>query len=155
ETGMLVYQPNAGVLSRQVTVFGIDGSKMGVIGEAGPFAAGVTISPDGRKAAMNWGDASGRTAIWIYDLPTGVPTRLTFGSTQPAPLPCAPDGRSRGFSTDGGDVGVVAATGAAQPRIVWSADRPAVYSVNGWSPDGMSLAVIRQSVGGIDIVGLP
>src|SRR6185369_3981047 len=32
-SGILVYQPHAGVLSRQVTVFNIDGTKIGDIGE--------------------------------------------------------------------------------------------------------------------------
>jgi eukaryotic-like serine/threonine-protein kinase len=149
--GMLVYQPIAGVLSRQLTMFGVDGTKIGEIGDPDSFGAQVFISPDGRKAATLWGDATGRTAIWIYDLATGVPTRLTFGSRQAGAVTWAPDARNLAFSTRDGAIGVVAASGSAQPRIFWSGEGSQKYAVSGWSPDGQTVALLLQSESGLDI----
>src|SRR5262245_1383954 len=155
ENGLLMYQPKAGVLARQLTVFGIDGTKIEEVGEPSSFGASVFLSPDGRKAGTLWGDATGHAALWIYDLATGAPTRLTFGSSQPQEMAWSHDGRNLAFSTETGDVGVVGVGGGTPPTIIWSADRPAGYSVTAWSPDGQSLALLRQSTSGLDLFVLP
>jgi hypothetical protein len=81
--GTLVYQQKAGVLARQLTMYGVDGTRIGEIGDPAPFPGEVFISPEGRRAAVLVSDAAGRSGVWIYDLATGVPTRLAFGSMQP------------------------------------------------------------------------
>jgi dipeptidyl aminopeptidase/acylaminoacyl peptidase len=155
DNGTLVYLPKAGVLARQLTTYGVDGTRIGEIGEPAPFFGEVYISPEGRRAAVPVFDTGGRPAIWIYDLATGVPTRLTFGSLHPDGMTWAPDGKNLAFSSREGTIGIQAATGSAQPRILGEGDSARNLSVTGWSPDGQSLALLQQSVSGLDIVVLP
>jgi len=153
--GTLVYQQKAGVLARQLTMYGVDGTRIGEIGDPAPFPGEVFISPEGRRAAVLVSDAAGRSGVWIYDLATGVPTRLAFGSMQAGEVAWAPDGKSLAFSSLEGALGIQAAAGSAQPRILREGDPAHGISVSGWSPDGQSLALLQQSVSGLDIVVLP
>jgi Tol biopolymer transport system component len=155
DNGTLVYLQKAGVLARQLTMYGVDGTRIGEIGDPAPFPGEVFISPEGRRAAVLVSDAAGRSTVWIYDLATGVPTRLAFGSLQPGSLAWAPDGKSLAFSSREGALGIQGAAGSAQPRVLREGDGSKNLSVTGWSPDGQSLALLQQSVSGLDIVVLP
>jgi Tol biopolymer transport system component len=155
DSGMLVYQPAVGSLSSQLTMFGADGTKIGEIGDPALFTGQIFIAPDGRRAAVLLADTAGHQTIWIYDLATGVPTRLSFGSLQPSSLTWAPDGQSLAFSSRDGGLGILAAAGSAQPRVIRQGTSRQSLSINGWSPDGQSLALLQQSVSGLDIVTLP
>ena len=152
--GTLVYQQRTGVLTRQLTMYGVDGTRIGEIGDPAPFSPEVFISPEGRRAAVLVSDAANRSTVWVYDLATGVPTRLAFGSVQPDSLAWAPNGKSLAFTSREGALGILAAAGSAQPRILREADG-LNFSLNGWSPDGQSLALLQQSASGLDIVVLP
>src|SRR5262249_47523600 len=99
DTGTLVYQARTGVPPRQLTLFGIEGSRLGVIGDAAPFSGEVFIAPDGRRAAALLSDTGGRSVLSIYDLETGVPTRIALGSLEPQSLAWAPDGKNFALSS--------------------------------------------------------
>ncbi len=105
------------------------------------FARWHTVSPDGRTLAFQ---AVGR--IWLMNLPSGTPRRLTPESSQPYEYYPAwsPDGRSIAFVTwdekDSGQLWVAGINGGAPKPI---ARQPAEYLAPAWTPDGQSLIAAR------------
>jgi eukaryotic-like serine/threonine-protein kinase len=151
DTGLLVYQPSTVASARQLTLFGADGTRIGPVGDPALFTGEVFISPDGRQAAAVLQETSGRSAVWIYDLSTGVPTRLAFGGLEPGAVAWAPDGKSLAFSAQDGTLGIQSVSLSGQSRILINRPGQLNYTVNSWSPDGSTLAVIVQHVSGLDI----
>jgi len=74
QTGVLAYQ-----IARppsRVTWYDRTGKALGTLGEPAPIQ-GLRISPDGLRAAVDiQNPKTGTSDIWVYDLGTGVPTRL-------------------------------------------------------------------------------
>lgn len=115
------------------------------------FLRWPTASPDGRQLAFQ---AIGR--VWIQDLPSGTPRRLTaqtFGAANPATgyagiqefSPAwSPDGSWLAFTTwedtVGGHIWKVAATGGSPQRLT---TEPAEFVHVTWSPDGTELLAAR------------
>jgi Tol biopolymer transport system component len=105
------------------------------------FARWHTVSPDGRTLAFQ---AVGR--IWLMDLPSGTPRRLTPESSQPYEYYPAwsPDGRSIAFVTwdekESGQLWVAGINGGSSKPI---ARQPAEYLAPAWAPDGQSLIAAR------------
>ncbi len=100
-----------------------------------------TVSPDGRTLAFQ---AVGR--IWLMDLPSGDPRRLTgqsFGPYEYQPV-WSPDGRTIAFASwddkDRGAVWRVPATGGDPARVTRGSGE---YLDPSWSPDGQTLVVSR------------
>jgi Tol biopolymer transport system component len=151
DTGLLVYQPSGVAATRQLTLFGADGARIGTIGDPAVFSGHVFISPDGRQAAAVLQETAGRPAVWIYDLATGVPTRLAFGGLEPVAVAWAPDGKSLAFSSQNGTLGIQSASLSGQSRVL--IDRPGQLgaTVNSWSPDGSAIAIGLQNVSGLDV----
>jgi Tol biopolymer transport system component len=107
------------------------------------FTRWQTASPDGSKLAFQ---AVGR--IWIMDLPSGTPHRLTPDSFAPFEYSpsWSPDGRSIAFTSwdekDGGFLWKIAAGGGVPEKLTRD---PAQYLHPSWSPDGASIVVARGS----------
>src|SRR6185436_477889 len=99
------------------------------------------MSPDGKRLVF-----SSLNKLWIMDLPTGSPRRLTdaqVGEFMPA---WSPDGRFVAYvtwSTTGGDINRVAVAGGRPERLT---RRTASYSSPVYSPDGSKIVFISGSV---------
>jgi Tol biopolymer transport system component len=150
DTGLLVYQPSTVAATRQLTLFGADGTRIGTVGDPALFTGQVFISPDGRQVAAVLRE-TGRPAVWIYDLATGVPTRLPFGGLNPIAVAWAPDGKSLAFSTPDGTLGIQSTSLSGQSRTLMTMPGQLNYTVNSWSPDGSTLALLVQHVSGLDL----
>ncbi len=102
------------------------------------------LSPDGRQFAFTALDK-----IWLMDLPSGQPRRLTradasVGEFEPA---WSPDGRFLAYVTwtqNGGEVYRVAASGQSPPERL--STRPAAYRRFVYTPDGTKLVGLRGAV---------
>lgn len=98
------------------------------------------MSPDGKRVVF-----SSLNKLWIMDLPSGTPRRLTdtqVGEFMPA---WSPDGRFIAYvtwSTVGGDINRVAAEGGRPERLT---RRTAYYSSPVYSPDGSKIVFISGS----------
>ena len=118
-------------------------------GEKVPFAHGSldsviinnpNISPDDSRVAGDRG-----FEVWIYDLYRGTSTRLTSGSRTGWPS-WTPDGKRVTYNSE--RLGVWnpfwrAADGSDQEQPVITSD--SILNPNGWSPDGKTLLLYRDS----------
>jgi len=97
------------------------------------------ISPNGRQLVF-----SSFAKLWIMDLPSGTPRRLTTsGEFEYAPA-WSPDGRSIAYTTwsdslAGGHLRVVPAAGGAARQVT---TRVGQYLNPAWSPDGSRIAFV-------------
>jgi len=99
------------------------------------------VSPDGKRAAF-----SALNKLWIMDLPSGTPRRLTnstVGEFMPA---WSPDGRYIAYVTwtaGGGHINRISADGNAQPeQLTRSAS---FYSYPAYSPDNTKIVFVSGS----------
>ena len=105
------------------------------------FVRWFTASPNGRTVAFQ---ALGK--IWLKDLPSGAPRRLTadgFGPFEFQPA-WSPDGQSIAFTTwddaERGALWRVGAGGGQQQRLT---PEPGEYANPSWTPDGRTIVVAR------------
>ena len=99
------------------------------------------MSPDGKRLVF-----SSLNKLWITDLPSGTPRRLTdsqIGEFMPA---WSPDGRFIAYvtwSATGGEINRIASDGGRPERLT---RRTAAYSSPVYSPDGSKIVFISGSV---------
>jgi len=74
--GVLAYQPGGGLgSSAHLLEYDRAGKVIGTIGERANYFGPVRLSPDGRRLAVSIGDPGD---VYLIDVATGLPTRLTF-----------------------------------------------------------------------------
>ena len=99
---------------------------------------GARPSPDGKRLAF-----SALDRLYIMDLPSGTPRRLTSGTDgEHAPV-WSPDGRSIAYVTwteEGGEIMRIAADGGTPQRLT---TQTAYYDDIAWSPDGARIVAQR------------
>ena len=102
----------------------------------------VAPSPDGKRLAF-----SAMDRLYVMDLPSGTPRRLTdlnVGEFEPT---WSPDGRSVAFVTWGGEAGGhiyrVAVDGKTKAQLLTRA--AALYYEPAWAPDGRRIVAIRAA----------
>jgi eukaryotic-like serine/threonine-protein kinase len=75
QSGSLAYQ--AGNTASKLVLHSREGKEIGQVGSPNQFA-GVSLSPDGRRAATSLADSYGRNRdIWVFDLARGTSSRVT------------------------------------------------------------------------------
>lgn len=98
------------------------------------------LSPDGRRVVF-----TALSRLWIMDLPSAAPKRLTSGDAQEFMPAWSRDGRWIAFVTwgrDGGHVWKIAATGGTPVQLT---RRAAFYRDPVWSPDGQKIVFVSGS----------
>jgi Tol biopolymer transport system component/imidazolonepropionase-like amidohydrolase len=96
------------------------------------------LSPDGKRVAF-----SSLNRLWVMDLPSGKPRRLTSPSVGEFMPAWSPDGRSIAYVTwsrEGGHIHRVSPDAGSQP--VQLTRRAAYYSYPSYSPDGSKIVFI-------------
>jgi len=134
-------------VSRQATLNWIDaGGKVSILATPSAAYQAVSISPDGRYAALDIDGAN--ASIWLLDLERMSMTRVTLEWSNNAPF-WTPDGAHIGFiSSRGGGRRLFwqAAEGGASPEPLTPA-RPSAAGVGSWAPDGRVLIFSELSQG--------
>ncbi len=80
KTGILVYRSSLGQFS-QLSLFDRRGKHIGAAEGSGTRCLGLSLSPDGTRAAVSWISSLKSTSpdIWLVDFMSGTPMRFTYG----------------------------------------------------------------------------
>ncbi|HXG92845.1 MAG TPA: amidohydrolase family protein [Blastocatellia bacterium] len=100
------------------------------------------VSPDGKRLVF-----SSLNKLWVMDLPSGTPKRLTDSTVGEFMPSWSPDGRYVAYVTwsrDGGQIYRVAADGSSKPEQLTR--RSAYYSYPVYSPDGSKIVFISGAI---------
>ena len=141
ETGTLAFWTGNATRLSQLTWYDRSGAKMATTGEPAVHY-GFTLSPDGRRAALERQDPSTNTIdIWLMDVTNSAgPSRLTLDGRSSSPL-WAPDG-SRLVVTQRGEGLVTMPVRGPAGRNITVADASSTKWVTDWSTDGRLIAFI-------------
>ena len=106
-------------------------------GDARPFRH-PRVSPDGKRIVVEVGGFGIPRDIWVYDIPSGRPTRLTFDGRSSDPV-WSPDGKRVAFDardSAGGNIHVfsVPADGSGSPELLVGG--PGSQFPDEWTRDG-------------------
>jgi eukaryotic-like serine/threonine-protein kinase len=160
KTGTLVYTTGGTLGSRRAFWVSREGVASPVDATWDPqgIIEGIALSPDGKALAVGL-VRSGRSDIWVKQLPTGPFSRITFGDTSSVRPVWAPDGREVLYVSDraGSGTGLLFAhradgTGTGRPLLLSKLDFGQIAP----SRDGRWL-VLRTSAsvaGGGNLLGL-
>jgi eukaryotic-like serine/threonine-protein kinase len=157
--GTLVYTTGGALVSRRGYWVSREGVSAPVDAAWDPqgILDGIALSPDGKRVAVGL-VRSGRTDIWVKQLPTGPFSRITFGDTSAVRPVWSPDGRDVFYISDRAGSGVGApyahradGTGASRRLVPSKVDFGQIVP----SRDGRWL-VLRTSAtsAGGDLLGL-
>ncbi len=151
--GDLVYRFD-GAVAAQLTWYARDGRRLDVAGPPGPYRQ-MALSPSGRRVAVQAGDTvySGSEAdLLMFDLTTGVRSRLTTDPAVDSDPAWSPDERKLAFTSNrtGRSAVFVKDLSSGEEKRLF--DFPVSVVVDDWAPDGKFL-VFRS--GGRAIHALP
>jgi len=139
---VLVYGPHARPPKRLVW-HDRGGRRLSTVGAADRYDQ-IALAPDGRRVTVEIGNLElGSTDIWLLDVVSGVPTRLTIDPIDSFGPSWSPDGRRLAFSRPAPgppDIFVLDLAGSAEARPLLAG--PGVQQAYHWSPDGRLIAYV-------------
>jgi len=157
-TGVLAYRAgSAASAALQATWFDRQGKVVGTFGEPSQDA-GFVLSPDGTRAAVRAGLATGIGDLWLLDFARGVRTRFTFRQSAGSPAAWSPEG-SRIIFAAGNTLDTIYekdSSGAGEEKELFK--KPDEIKIpNSWSRDGRFLLYFTANVPktGFDLWLLP
>jgi serine/threonine protein kinase/Tol biopolymer transport system component len=135
-SGPIVYRTGEAGVPRQLQWFDRTGKPLERIGQ--PWLIwSLALSPDERRVAFSRPDPeSGRNDIWMIELATGVPTRVTFDPAHDDDPAWTPDGLALSFWSDrNGKYGIYRKTiGSSVDALLYESSTPTY--LGDWSRDG-------------------
>ena len=145
EGGVLAYQSGASAIGNRLVWYDREGKQVGTLGEKSNYYGSVRLSPDGRRAGAAIGDPGD---IHIFDIASGLSTRLTFSHSSTQMGAWSPDGHQIVFSSIR-KVGrfamyVKSSSGAAAEQLKLAAP-DAGYIATDWSRDGRYVVLLRNA----------
>jgi Tol biopolymer transport system component len=137
QNGVLAYRSGAiGAIGgiRQLTWYGREGKRLGVVGRPGEFF-NPSLSPDEKSVAVLVGKI-GKLDTWVMDLASGVLTRMTRDSQELITFAPAwsPDSQSLAITQAAGIEEIALASGKVTPLA-----KDILTGADDWSPDGRSI----------------
>jgi serine/threonine protein kinase/Tol biopolymer transport system component len=137
--GTLVYEPDSGIKSgRSFAIVDLKGNRQPVPIPSGNFDE-FSVSPDGRFLAGRV--FSINDDIWVYNIATGIPLRLTFGPLDEIFPQWTPDGKRIAYGTRTGKIFWKPSDGTGQEEELTRGENPR-YPVS-FSPDGKLMAFVE------------
>jgi serine/threonine-protein kinase len=141
DTGSLVYLPE-NVYAHEGLLLWVDRKKQvkELAAPARPYGS-PHISPDGRRVAITVLSGGTSADVWVYEIPHGTLTRLTFDEHSTAPV-WSPDGKRIAFTTTrrtGPAILAKSADGSGAEEILVPGESLILVPTS-WSSDGKFLA---------------
>ncbi|HXX17653.1 MAG TPA: protein kinase [Candidatus Eremiobacteraceae bacterium] len=135
---VLLVQKGGNVSLSRLIWFDRAGKQLGTVGNEQVFA-NPQLTANGKSLAVDQTDeASQNTDLWVYDLQTGTPKRLTFNPALDANPVWSPDGSRVVFTSSRGknafDLYVKEASGSEEEKAIVESDEDKYP--DSWSPDG-------------------
>ena len=127
-----------GHISAQLAWYSRNGSRLGPVGKPGPYRQ-VALSPTGRRAALQHGDAVSRGTeadIWTMDLATGVVSKVTTDPALETDPAWSPDERRIAFISSRTGRNSVFVKDLSTGRETRLFEYPTAVVLDDWSPDG-------------------
>lgn len=140
-SNVLVYRPSP---AAELAWYDRTGRRLGAIDSAGGFHQNMSLSPDGERLAISRFDPDTRTRnIWVIDLSSGTPSRVTFRRSWDLSPVWSPDGTRIAFASQREGHWKIyqkASTGAGEEGLLvdLSESHPdgASAALSNWSRDG-------------------
>ena len=154
QNGVLAYQTGSATNWGQPTWLDRTGKAGEAIGDPGVHWE-LSLSPDGKRAAVTILDQAQSTDLWLLDVTRGLRTRFTFDPANDRGPVWSPDGSRLIFSSNRSgtyDLHQRAASGAGADELLY-ADRSNKEPLS-WSPDGLHL-LYTGFLKGDDLLILP
>jgi eukaryotic-like serine/threonine-protein kinase len=162
QNGTLVYSATTGAVFSALTWVDRSGKQIGRVGEPGVIA-NPTISPDGRRVAVDISDQKARNVdVWLLDLTDAGAARFTFDPAEEVTGVWSRDGSEvafRSVTPGGAGIFIKRASGLEHEKKAfeligvddiipnsWSADGQQILSTH-YSPAGSQLEVVSVSSG--------
>jgi eukaryotic-like serine/threonine-protein kinase len=154
--GVLAYRPaNATELS-QFAWISRNGTRLGSVGDPGRYVQ-MMLSPSGRKLVIQRHEEGVNEDLWLLDLSTNVPSRLTTDPKEDVSPAWSPNERRLVFSSR--RTGILTlferdlVTGKEEQ--VLKDPLPTDVFVDDWSPDGRFVTMRSSSDGGLYALSMP
>jgi Tol biopolymer transport system component len=144
---VLVYQPGGLGSGNLLVWYDRAGKVLGSLGERANYFGPPCISPDGKRVAAQIGDPGD---MYIFDVVSGLKTRLTFTPSSQFVGAWSPDGSQIAFSSIRkiGRYGIyVKPSNGSSPEQVLLVSAHEGYFVSDWSRDGRFLLFFKNVVG--------
>ena len=114
-----------------------NGRSLGSVGAAAMFHQPPRLSPDGRRVAVSVRDPqTGIRYVWIYDVASGLPTRLTSSSGDGLQPIWSPDGSRLAYASAREGAPDIYVLDLASGREELELSLPGTQIPLDWSPDG-------------------
>jgi Tol biopolymer transport system component len=131
--GVLAYLSGSLGGDSRLMWFDRGGKPLGTLGTTADYHASLSLSPDGRRVAVDVMDQTGRVDIWMLDVARSVPMRFTFDG-QSAGANWSPDGTRLAFASRRGNIYQKDSSGSGNEVVLSKSGAP-----TDWSPDGRYL----------------
>jgi Tol biopolymer transport system component/predicted Ser/Thr protein kinase len=145
---VLAFQPGGIGSGNRLVWYDRAGKPLGALGEKNNYVGPVRISSDGKRVAAAIGDPGD---LFLFDLASGVKTRLTFSASTNFVGAWSPDGRQILLSSTRkiGRFGlfVKPSSGASAEQSLLAASPDTGYIASDWSRDGRYVACVKNTSG--------
>jgi len=140
-TGTLVYFGGQLQKTQLVWIDTATGKETGAIDAPAGLYSTLTISPDGRHAAVVKQESMNESAIWLVDLQRGGVTKFTSGRGNDSQPLWSPDGSRLAFASNpnGRTAFYVKAINGGPPETLLFDGGATFKTLNAWSHDGKSI----------------
>ncbi len=134
-SSVLAYQPRP--FDSQLVWLDREGRSLGSVGAPAIFHLSPRLSPDGRRVVVSVRDPhTGIRDAWIYDVATGLPTRLTAATGDGLQPVWSPDGSRIAYASARESAPDIYVRDLASGREELVLALPGTQGPLGWSPDG-------------------
>jgi Tol biopolymer transport system component len=149
QNGVLAYRSSGMGRMRQLTWYGLEGKRLGVVGKPAEFN-NPSLSPDEKSVAVHLGPV-GRLDTWVMDLASGVLTRMTrdFRDLITSTPAWSRDSQRLAIAQSGTGIQEIAlASGKVTPL---AKER---LTADDWSPDGRSILCNDSAANRLSLLSL-